>query len=445
VIDTISEGLDLHRMLQGVTSLVTETTETDVCFVHLLDESGRRLQLRGATPPFDGLVGKIELAIGEGVAGWVAGHGMPAVIIDDKNADPRYRYIPALRGEEFTSMVSVPVVTPLGHLVGVLNVHTKLRREFTTADVELLRSVAGLVAGAIENARLHSRLAEREEALEQFAERIVEWQEHESRRLAGEIHDGISQRIVSLFFHLSAAADSIRDAPDVAAEQVARAQDLAAAALDETRSAIAGLRPPVLDDLGLAASLESLGSSFPALDVTVEAMQTPMAEHVETAIYRTAQEALQNVAKHASARTVRIRLSRQRDKAVLDVSDDGSGFDVATAGAPAPTVRAGSAPAAGRTGFGLAGMRERAELLGGRLELTSAPGRGSTVRLVIPFLPAAQAAEAVLPGSPAGGGYLSTGPLSTGQVATGPAGPLDPGVLDRDRAPAGPASPGPNR
>jgi signal transduction histidine kinase len=133
---------------------------------------------------------------------------------------------------------------------------------------------------------------------------MVQWQEHESRRLAGEIHDGISQRIVSLFFHLSAAADAIGGEPEIAAEQVARAQELAAAALDETRSAIAGLRPPVLDDLGLAASLESLGRSFPQLDVQVEAASCRIAEHLETAVYRTAQEALQNVVKHAHARTV---------------------------------------------------------------------------------------------------------------------------------------------
>jgi two-component system, NarL family, sensor kinase len=379
VVDTISAGLDLDRILQGVATLVTETTDTDVCFVHLLDERARTLQLRGATPPFDTMVGSIELAVGEGVAGWVADHGQPVVIVDNKTADPRYRYIPALRGEEYTSMLSVPVVTPLGHLVGVLNVHTRERREFTQADVDLLRSVAGLVAGAIENARLHRRLADREEALERFAERMVEWSEHERRRLAGEIHDGISQRIVSLFFHLSAAADAIPGNPQVAAEQVARAQELAAAALDETRSAIAGLRPPVLDDLGLAASLESLAASFPTLDVQVEAAELSMTTRAETAVYRTAQEALQNAAKHADASVVRVRLFRHADRAVLEVSDDGAGFDVHAPGGPGPT------------GFGLSGMRERAELLGGRLDVAAAPGRGTTVRLTIPFLPAAQA------------------------------------------------------
>jgi signal transduction histidine kinase len=262
-------------------------------------------------------------------------------------------------------------------------VHTRERREFSASDVELLRSVAGLVAGAIENARLHRRLADREEALERFAERMVEWQEQERRRLAGEIHDGISQRIVSLFFHLSAAADAIPADPAVAAEQVARAQELAAAALDEARSAIAGLRPPVLDDLGLAASLDSLAHSFPMLDVRVEVAELRMAEHAETAVYRTAQEALQNVAKHAGAQSVRLRLSRHRDRVVLEVADDGAGFDTA---APSAGWPGGPGP----TGFGLAGMRERAELLGGQLDLAAAPGRGTTVRLTIPFLPAAQ-------------------------------------------------------
>jgi two-component system, NarL family, sensor kinase len=376
VIDTISAGLDLDRILQGVANLVTETTATDVCFVHLIDEEGRTLRLRGATPPFDQLVGKIELAVGEGVSGWVADHGEPAVIVGDKNSDPRYLYIPALRGEDYTSMISVPVVTPLGHLVGVLNVHTKLRREFTTSDVDLLRSVAGLVAGAIENARLHQRLAEREEALERFAEQTMEWQEHERRRLAGEIHDGISQRIVSLFFHLSAAADAIGSSPELAAEQIAQAQELAAAALDETRLAIAGLRPPVLDDLGLAPSLASLGRSFPQLDVQVETTGQQIAEHLETAVYRTAQEALQNVAKHAEAQSVSIRLTAPPGRIVLEVADDGTGFDLALAG----SALAGQG---GPSGFGLSGMRERAELLGGRLEVITASGRGTTVRLTL--------------------------------------------------------------
>ncbi|MGQ0777232.1 MAG: GAF domain-containing sensor histidine kinase [Pseudonocardiales bacterium] len=376
VIEILSAGLDLDGVVRQVAGLITETTSTDICFVHLLDEPRGRLQLRGGTPPFDRLAGQIEIALGNGVSGWVAAHCKPVVITDNKRADPRYLYIPELRGEEFTSMVSAPMVTRPGHLVGVLNVHTRDRREFSAADVELLCTVAGLMAGAIENASLHSKLAEREEAMERFAEQIVLLQETERRRLASEIHDGISQRIVSLSFHLSAAADALASDPAAAAEQIARAQELAGAALDETRQAIGGLRPPVLDDLGLAASLESLARSTPLPNVQVDAVPTDLPEHAETAVYRIAQEALQNVLKHASAQHVHVRLSVTAEAVLLEVSDDGTGFDPIAA-----TKRTGPG------GYGLPGMQQRAELLGGQLTAESAPGRGTTVRLRVPVPP----------------------------------------------------------
>ncbi len=374
VIEILSAGLDLDGITQGVADLITETTSTDVCFVHLLDPAGDRLRLRGATPPFDQFARRIELPVGEGVSGWVAAHCAPVVITDNKRADSRYLYFPELRGEEFTSMASVPMMTRPGDLVGVLNVHTRDRREFTQADVELLGSVAGLMAGTIENASLHSRLAEREEAMERFAEQIVLVQETERRRLAGEIHDGISQRIVSLSFHLSAAADAVTTDPTRAAEQIARAQELAAGALEETRHAIAGLRPPVLDDLGLAASLESLARSIPLPNVQVDTVSTNLPEHVETAVYRIAQEALQNVMKHASAAHVHLRLSVTAGAVLLEISDDGTGFDPATATEPG-----------GPVGYGLPGMQQRAELLGGQLTADSSPGRGTVVRLRVPI------------------------------------------------------------
>ena len=374
VIGILSAGLDLNVVVQRVADLITATTSTDVCFVHLLDKPSGRLQLRGATPPFDQFAGRIELPVGDGVTGWVAAHCAPAVITDNKRADPRYLYIPELRGEDFTSMASVPMITRPGDLVGVLNVHTHDRREFTEADVELLGTVAGLMAGAIENASLHSKLAEREEAMERFAEQIVLLQETERRRLAGEIHDGISQRIVSLSFHLSAAADAVAFDPAGAAEQIVRAQELAAGALDETRQAIAGLRPPVLDDLGLAASLESLARSTPLPDVQVDTVSTSLPEHVETAVYRIAQEALQNIMKHANAGHVHLRLSATAGAVLLEISDDGTGFD------PATTVER-----VGPVGYGLPGMQQRAELLGGQLTAESSPGRGTVVRLRIPI------------------------------------------------------------
>lgn len=368
IVETITAGLDLGEILAGIAALTTETTQTDVCFVYLFDENRERLVLRGATPPFHQLAGQVELRLGEGISGWVAAHGRPAVITQDKFADQRYKHLPALGREDFTSLASVPIQTKPHRLVGVLNVHTRERREFTDADVQLLGWMAGLMAGGIENARLHRMLAQREAAMERFAERIVLAQETERRRLAGEIHDGISQRVVSLSFHLSAAADALSTAPETAAREIAEAQALAEAALDETRFAIAGLHPPVLDDLGLAASLESLAGSIPQLDVRAEAQACDLPAHVATAVYRIAQEALQNVVKHAGATAARLRLHRHGGTITLEIEDDGKGF---------------SQPR-NQTGYGLPGMRERAELLGGTLEVRSQPGRGTLLRLRFP-------------------------------------------------------------
>jgi two-component system NarL family sensor kinase len=361
---------------QRVAGMVTAATSSDVCFVHLLDEELKRVVLAGATPPFDELVGTVQLALGEGIAGWVAKNARPAVV-PNKWKDNRYRYIPELRGEDFTSMMSAPMLVR-GRVVGVLNVHSRVERQFDDDDLALLTQVANLMARAIENARLYQRLAEREEMLERFATRTVDAQEMERRRLAGEIHDGISQRLVSLWYHLLAAEDAQADPPRLRGE-LAVAKDLATEALNEARAAIAGLRPFVLDDLGLGPGLESLARSLTGLEVDVEVDPVDLPAHVEVALYRIAQEALQNVAKHAQATAVGLELRAEDGGVHLVVSDDGRGFE----------QDAGPDPDAGEDdpsrGYGLVGMRERAELIGATLTLVSRPGTGTKVDVAVPL------------------------------------------------------------
>jgi two-component system NarL family sensor kinase len=374
IIEAISAGPELGPLAAGVARLIVEATATDVCFVHVLDDGGGSLTLAGATPPFGRQVGRIRLPLGEGVSGWVASHRAPAIIVENKQADPRYRYFPELGGRDYTSMASVPMASRPAGLVGVLNVHTRQRRDFTGRDVRLLTSIGSLVAGAMHQARLHRQLAARERAAEQFAEQVIAAQESERRRLAGDIHDAITQRLVSLTFHLDAAANAVAADSDVAAGELARARELADLTLDEARATIAGLRPPVLDDLGLADGLASLARSIAQLDVQVDAAECQLPEHVEIALYRIAQEALQNVVKHAGAHRAEVELRCDGNRALLRVADDGRGF---TAGA--------QRDAAGReASYGLHSMAERAELVGGRLDVASRPGTGTTVTAVVP-------------------------------------------------------------
>jgi two-component system NarL family sensor kinase len=377
LIQAASSGPGVEPLAAAAARMITAATGTDVCFVHVLDDTDRSLTLAGATPPFDGQVGKIRLPLGSGISGWVARHRKPVVITDDKEADPRYLPIESLRGRDFTSMVSVPMETDPGGLVGVLNVHTVTRREFTDGDVELLRVIGRLIAGAMHQARLHRQLVVRERAHELFVEQVIEAQEIERRRVAGDIHDGISQRLITLSYRLDAAARAVGDDPTEASHQLAEARELVGLTLGEARVAISGLRPPVLDDLGLAGGLASLArSSMPHLDMELDLADVRLPEHIEIALYRIAQEGLQNIVKHANASVARLRFAIDAEAtARLEIVDNGIGFD--TFENPLGSDEMG--------GYGVLSMAERAELVGGRLNIRSRPGSGTAVTATIPL------------------------------------------------------------
>ena len=380
LIQAASSGPGVEPLAAAAARIITAATDSDVCFVHVLDDTERSLTLAGATPPFDSEVGKIRLPLGQGISGWVASHREPVVILDDKESDPRYLPFQSLRGRDFTSMVSVPMETDPGGLVGVLNVHTVAQREFGDRDVELLLVIGRLIAGAMHQARLHRQLVARERAHENFVEQVIEAQELERRRLAGDIHDGISQRLVTLSYRLDAAAQAAKSIDDRSAltEQLDRARELADLTLQEARAAISGLRPPVLDDLGLSGGLASLARSIPQVDVRTDLADVRLPDHIELALYRIAQECLQNVVKHARATEARLTFTVDSgdngDVARLEIVDDGVGFD--TLEHPLGSDEMG--------GYGLLSMAERAEIVGGRLNIRSRPGSGTAVTATIP-------------------------------------------------------------
>lgn len=373
VIDTVYSGGDLDDVLRRVVELVMDATEADACFLHIYDPQRDVLTLRCASEPYSQMAGRVELRMGEGVAGWVAQHQTPAVIVDDKRSDPRYVYIPELGGDRYTSMLSAPLVSLGGQLVGAFNVHTEARREFGSDDVAFVMKVATLVAAVIEHVNLFRALAASERAMQELIVRATQAQETERRRLASELHDGVTQHLLALWYRVRACERALEQDPAKAASELAAARILIDEALDEARTAVSALRPTTLDDLGLVASLEALvrQAREAGLDAELESkLAVPVPEHLELPVYRIAQEGLSNVRRHAKASRVRLTLSSEASAITIDLTDDGRGFDPG---------------AVGERSYGLRSMSDRAEMAGGSLQVQS--NGGTTLRVVIPRTP----------------------------------------------------------
>jgi signal transduction histidine kinase len=197
----------------------------------------------------------------------------------------------------------------------------------------------------------------------------------ERNRLALELHDVVSQKLFSLTLTAEAAVTLLDRDQDAARAQVLRTQQLAREALDELRSLIFELRPPDLARDGLAGTLRKhvgvLAQVQPvAIDLEIADAPAPLPDGRDREVLRIAQEALHNALRHAAAQRIVVRLEGGGGRVVLTVCDDGVGFDPRD-----EAVRSRR--------LGLTSMEERAARLGGRLELASAPGAGTTVRLEV--------------------------------------------------------------
>ncbi|HEV8694938.1 MAG TPA: sensor histidine kinase [Lysobacter sp.] len=222
---------------------------------------------------------------------------------------------------------------------------------------------------------LLDRLQRNEREFRRLGRAVWRVQEDERRRLARELHDGVGQNLTAIKHRLAAVVATLpEDDAEIRAALNATIV-LCSETLEDTRQLSRLLRPPILDDLGLEAALSWLArsqSEASNLDISVEVEPLPALDSdLQTLLFRVAQEALHNAAKHADARSVLMRLVARGGLLQLQVADDGRGCD------PEMALSSG--------GSGLGGMRERLRLYDGQLELRSAPGEGTRLRAVVPI------------------------------------------------------------
>jgi signal transduction histidine kinase len=270
---------------------------------------------------------------------------------------------------------TLAVPLPSGEqLLGVLTLEEKRSGDlYTQEDVELLTTLAQSAALALENARLHE---ERIALLRQQLIRVTTAQEEERQRIARELHDGVGPALASLNIRLRTARKLLeRDRHPVAGE-IEELAEQARLSIRDIRRLIYDLRPAALDELGLAPALREYAARYQeeqglAMTLALPEDNERLPAPLETALFRIVQEALNNVARHARARRVEVTMTRAEGRVTLQVTDDGRGFD----------------PQAPRSEMhlGLWSMRERVEQLGGKFEVESAPGEGTTVQAIIPL------------------------------------------------------------
>jgi two-component system, NarL family, sensor histidine kinase DevS len=357
--NALASEVELEPLLSLVAKRMQELVEARIALIALPEGDGGLAVAAAAGG--DHLVG-MRLETGSTKIGRVLERGgieRVDAVVDDPEVDQR-----VARELGITSAMYLPL-TVRGKPLGVVAVHDRLRPEarFAEDDIRLAESLVARAAIAVDLSERVSRDALR---------RVVDAEELERARLARELHDETGQALTSILLGLKHLDDVIET--DVARDATAALRELVVTTLQDVRRLAVELRPSALDDFGLVAAIERLAGTVAEQSELVVDLEARLGDQrlpaeAETALYRIVQEALTNVVKHASARRVSITLVRKEGFAVVVVEDDGQGFE-------REATRAGS--------LGFVGMRERVELVGGRLTVESAPGAGTTIVAEVP-------------------------------------------------------------
>jgi len=376
--------------LGGVARVFTDVFEADGTVVFVVDPDRRQLEVGASQPPGGVDERDLRIPLGYGVTGLVAMNGRPVTLVDDTPRNRAHQRLLGLVPGGTVCRLCVPARGIGSAIVGVIAIHRHRRVAFTDADAHRAQRFADLVGLRLHAESLLEAAEEHRSQRDHLIAHATSAQEAERRRIAGDLHDGVTQALASLAFHLSAAdvgLSALADTEPSAAEaklQIQSARRLACLAYDETRVAISGLHSLLLDDLGLVAALESLTKNVPQLHIELRgdpAAGIELPDHCAAVLYRIAQEAINNSVKHAEAQHAVLSIRRVGDALVLRVSDDGIGFDVEKA-------RADARSATSEEHYGLSSIAERCALIGATLRIDSAEGRGTAVTVELPVRPA---------------------------------------------------------
>ncbi|MCB9075995.1 MAG: GAF domain-containing protein [Anaerolineaceae bacterium] len=312
----------------------------------------------------------------EGIIATAAQTGQPQVI-NQAQHHPLYT-TPRARSWGIKAAAAFPLKKG-DRVAGVMGVSLHDRDCFSQDNLRILQLLSDQAAIALENARLYEGLALRETRLRTLAEKLAEVQEEERRLIGLDLHDGLTQLLLSANMHIDTLAAITTDPNPQAQVELRIGQARLREAIKEARWVVSELRPATLEDFGLVSGLRQYASELAEqeqwqLEFVADLERIKLNPTLETAIFRIAQEALTNARKYAHPDRVRVSLHLNRPNLVLEVQDWGRGFNLKEVD-----------KTNGSAHFGLTGMRERAMLLGGDLHIDSRPDEGTRITAYIPL------------------------------------------------------------
>jgi len=305
--------------------------------------------------------------------------------LDLKQIDsiPQFKGLWQIEREKLTAS-DLELLWPIksrGKLIGILALGRKQSNTiYSHEDIELVMSMASQAGIIIENARMFDSLRNQQLQVEQLLAQAVLAQEEERQRISVDLHDSVAQWLAAASYRAQTVNVLLSgDGNSEARSELAGMENTIDKSLKELRRVVVGLRPPALDELGLTHALRQSLENLEAdgLGCKFSEVGTPfrLPSNTEIAVYRVVQEALNNIRKHAHAGKVTLRLQFQEGKLLVEVGDNGKGFDL--------SQTLDSAISVGRVG--LLGMKQRAEMLGGDIKIKTGKGTGTAITLSLPI------------------------------------------------------------
>lgn len=283
-------------------------------------------------------------------------------------------------------VLCVPVLDANGEVIAFFGLHNKKDSDgFTDADVEIVVGISQVASIALQNALAYRKMRRTEEELRRLSTRLLRLQDDERRRIARELHDQTAQSLGALHMNLERLAATNGLLNPTLHAVIDESLQIADQSIQDVRTLSYLLHPPLLDEAGLDSALPWYASGFSqrsGIEVHVEIPEEigRLSQEHEMAIFRVVQQCLCNIHRHSGSHSGRIRLERSKDYVTLDIEDSGCGMP--------SDLAAGGGHGLAQFGVGISGMRERVAQLHGTFEIKSAPKQGTTVRVVLPVVPA---------------------------------------------------------